>query len=108
MQSPVRESTKFDRLGPADPHKPGPGFYEQGADDLYESVKQLSRRHSLLADTKQFGTTERPKIFPQQAGVYSPGPGQYISPSQFGHYIAKQSLTEDQQLDCSKMVKTLN
>ena len=46
IKKPSKEQTKYDRVPPADPHKPGPGFYNLNATSLYESMKNLSKRHS--------------------------------------------------------------
>ena len=60
-----------------------------------------------MAESKQFGMTSRPELFPAKPDASSPGPGQYLSPSHFGQYIAAQIVPNECEIDKTKMVKTL-
>jgi len=67
---------------------PGPGTYDLGKTDLSPDGKYcISRMPSVLS--RRFGTSERGNIVIK---TYTPGPGNYKLPSEFGHYCSKNAL----------------
>jgi hypothetical protein len=65
---------------------------------MFERVKQ--KKFSNTAKYRQFGVSERGELFPGKP--LTPGPGEYLVPSLFGHYISKTaelSATEQNTLD---------
>ena len=69
---------------------PGPGRYETEAVDLSPKGKYTpSRMKNCL--TRKFAITTRKPIAEKSN---NPGPGSYKTPSEFGHYVAKNAFKE--------------
>lgn len=65
---------------------PGPGMYEEKQEMSPEGKYFVSKIHNSQA--RRFGTSNRQPLAPKSS---TPGPGNYRIPSEFGHYLAKNS-----------------
>jgi len=115
LQDYVKRPKKYDRVPKEDKHQPGPGWYDSGTNFNISDVMENSMTKSRGAQIglSQFGVSER-KVFKSSSSKYltssvcsskhdtelnfvfaaTPGPGAYLAPSAFGHYVAKKYANE--------------
>jgi len=93
LQDYVKRPKKYDRVPKEDKHQPGPGWYDSGTNFNISDVMENSMTKSRGAQIglSQFGVSER-KVF--KSSSTTPGPGAYLAPSAFGHYVAKKYANE--------------
>lgn len=90
----VRDFSKISgRCKTSDKKVPGPGAYDLTPQFLSSNGRySLSNLRNCL--TRKFGTSKRRELAFNKS---TPGPGNYRLPSEFGHYVAKNSVgTADQ------------
>ena len=85
--------SKYSRFGySSETAIPGPGTYDTSTTDLFATMKTSTERLGDNGKNKIAGNSERLLYFKSKS--FTPGPGEYQTPSAFGQYIDAKAYLE--------------
>lgn len=70
--------------------KPGPNAYNTQTGTMYSQIMKNRKRLGDAASIGALGSAKRLTYFEPNSAT--PGPGEYIAPSAFGHYLARSAI----------------